>query len=57
MRKKALIFASVLLLMALSACNKPSPQPEPTPTPGSEITTNNVAPGGFTDDGPQSWYE
>lgn len=59
--KKKLLFtlAAALTLTALSACNdKPTPTPPgPGPEPASEITSNNVAPAGFVDDGPASWDE
>lgn len=58
MKRKLLFVMSAAALLMLAACEKPNPTPGPEPTPDpetSEITSNNVAPGGFSDDGPSSW--
>lgn len=58
MKKNCFIILAVAATM-LCACHKhggdePAPGPEPQ---DSEITSNNAAPGGFTDEGPVTWDE
>lgn len=62
MKKILLSLATVLVLFAAGGCEKkpepgPGPEPGPDPTPTSEITTDNAAPAGFSDEGPMSWDE
>lgn len=61
--KRKFIFAAAaaLSMMVLGACDKKNPDPGPNPPeppgPTSEITTDNVTPGGFSDDGLSPWDE
>ncbi len=62
MKKILLLLATVLVLFAAGGCEEkptpgPGPGPGPEPTPTSEITTDNAAPAGFSDEGPMSWDE
>lgn len=62
MKRTLLAFAAMLVLFLASGCKEkpepgPGPGPGPDPTPTSEITTDNAAPAGFSDEGPMSWDE
>ncbi len=54
-RKTALILLSVIALM-LCGCKEKNGPEKPTPS-NSSITSENAAPGGFSDEGPVSWDE
>ncbi|MBR5703814.1 MAG: hypothetical protein IKX45_06140 [Bacteroidales bacterium] len=54
-RKTALIILSVIALMLCSCKEKNNPD-KPNPDTSS-ITSENEAPGGFSDEGPVSWDE
>lgn len=54
-RKTALILLSVIALM-LCGCKEKNGPDKPTPD-DSSITSENAAPGGFSDEGPVSWDE
>lgn len=57
MNKKPLLIGVAAIVLCASACNKPNnddPTPPPGPTP-TEINSNNAAPGGFIDNGSESW--
>jgi len=64
MKRLILTITAVLALLSLSACKgKTNPEPDPGSGPGtnpgspSEVTSNNAAPAGFSDEGPMTWDE
>lgn len=59
MKKILPVLAAFLVLFMASGCKNPNPDtpPGPEPGPSSEITTDNAAPAGFSDEGPMSWDE
>lgn len=57
MYKKLSLIAAAAIVLCATACHKPAaddPTPPPGPTP-TEINSNNAAPGGFVDNGGESW--
>lgn len=57
MKRITILSLLALSLLALSSCHKPSNGDDPAPTTASEITSENAAPGGFSDEGPSNWDE
>lgn len=59
MKKTLLFTVAACAILCIASCSKPSSD-NPSPTPGpdpttTEITSNNAAPGGFTDGGAEDW--
>lgn len=60
MKKKVSLLMAIFALFVLSACHKPgndTPVDPPTPSGTSEITSENAAPVGFSDEGTVLWDE
>lgn len=65
MKKKILLLIASCAVLMMAGCKKdnggsdqPNPGPDPGPTPPeptTEITVDNAAPTGFTDEGISSW--
>lgn len=63
MNRKSILILMASALFLLAACD-PKPVdpvgpdgPDGPDVPASEITTDNAAPAGFSDEGPMSWDE
>ncbi len=60
MKRKSILILMASALLLLAACD-PKPVdpvgPDGPDVPASEITTDNAAPAGFSDEGPMSWDE
>ena len=57
MQRKAALILVLATALLLCACKGKDDLEKPTPPDNTSITSENEAPGGFSDEGPASWDE
>ncbi len=57
MKRKAALILVLATALLLCACKGKDDLEKPTPPDNTSITSENEAPGGFSDEGPASWDE